>query len=366
MNLQRLKAVALKEFRHIWRDGQTLFIMLSLPVVMMFLFGYALKSEIEEVRIVVVEPVPSMAGRELVQALEASRQFKVVEVVSSGGPDSLMQCFRARVVLALPVDYARALQEAPVQFAVWLDGSDPGTATTLRNVLLPFLRNHVINITRQEMVSLVKLETRFLFNPEQQSALFFVPGLMATILAMIGALLTSITVTKEKESGTLANLRISSLGSAEIILGKLLPYFVIAAGTGVLIMGVGRAAFGVVIHGSTFFLALSTALYLLTALGIGLMISTVVNKQQHAMLLALGITMMPTIMLSGFVFPVASLPKFLQVLSRLLPATWYLEIVRGVVLKASGWQELTRNVGILAVMAMGLLCLATVRFKKEK
>jgi len=365
MNPNRLVAVAAKEFHHILRDGQTLFIIVSLPVVMMFMFGYALKSEIEDAPIVLIDPHPSPASRILAQALEANSQFHVVEVVAAGDPEKILVRTRARAIIRIDADYEKNITEGGAQVSVLLDGSDPAMATTLRYAIPGFFHAHIAQALQQKVPEVVHVDTRFLYNPEQKSALFFVPGLMATILIMIGALLTSVTVTREKESGTLSNLRISNLHAGEIILGKLTPYFVIASVSGFFILLVGRLVFDVHIRGNSGFLACSTALYLLVALGIGLLISTVVQKQQHAMLMSLGLTMMPTIMLSGFVFPLASLPYPLQILSKIIPATWYLQIVRGVVLKAASWNDLWFCALVLGVMAVVLLVLASARFSRE-
>lgn len=365
MKAAHLAVVARKELRHVWRDGQTLMIILSLPLVMMFLFGYALKSEIEDARVVVIDPAPSDASRALVASLEASRQFSVAAVVSSGVAEELVEVHRARGVLQLPVDLADPRGEAPRAFGVLLDGSDPATATTLRAALPAFLRSHLSEREGTPRVELVELSTRHLFNPDQESALFFVPGLMATLLAMIGTLLTSVAIVREKELGTMTNLRLSDLGAAEIVVGKLAPYFLIAASTGVFILLVGRVAFGVQVVGSLALLAACTSLYLVVALAMGLLVSTLVSRQQHAMLAALGITMMPTILLSGFVFARSSLPPPLWGLSCAVPATWYLQIVRGIILKGSHARELLVPVGALAAQAVVLLSLASFRFSKD-
>lgn len=366
MRIRLILAMALKELRHIFRDGQTLFIILSLPVVMMFLFGYALKSEVEDASVVVLDAQQSMDSRLLIQALDASRQFKVAGVVTQGEPRQLLNRFRARAVLSIPVDFDQTLQNFPIPFSIWLDGSDPAIATTLRSTLPGFLQKHLQFVSGLGIPELVMIKVRFLFNPSQESALFFVPGLMATILAMISALLTSVTVTREKENGTLSNLRISRLRSGEIVLGKLIPYFVIAALMGVLILLMGRVFFGVVVQGDRLFLVLATSVYLVTNLSIGVFISTLVSKQQHAMLLALGITMMPTIMLSGFIFPVTSMPSWLQAFSSVIPATWYLQIVRSVILKAASFQDLPHPLLVLTGMTMVLLIFSSIRFAKEK
>lgn len=347
------------------RDGQTLGIILSLPVVMMFMFGYALKSEIEDARVVVVAPRADDETRAFCAALDRNLQFEVAAVETGGDPATLMVRHRARAVVVLQADMARNREDGPVLFSVLIDGSDPGTATTLRAALPAFIRTQHFARNGIDPVRLIETGPRFLFNPDQKSALFFVPGLMATILAMIGTLLTSVAIVREKETGTRANLQLSDLSASEIVVGKLAPYFLIASGTGVLIMVVGRLAFDVIPQGSLGLLSWTTAIYLVVALSMGLMISTIVEKQQHAMLLALGITMMPTIMLSGFVFPRSSQPAPLQILSYVVPATWYLQIVRGIVLKASTLRDLWIPITVLAGQALLILSLASLRFSRE-
>lgn len=358
-------AMAKKEFRHILRDGQTLFIILTLPVAMMFLFGYALKSEIENARVVVITPTSTTSTRSLAASIHANHLFQVVFQTTSGDPHTLMIQHRAQAVIQLKPRYSYSMQNPPVSVTVWLDGSDPATATTLRQALPAFFTTHLVQHRTLDYPERVQINTRFLYNTEQKSSLFFVPGLMATLLAMISALLTSVTVTREKETGTLQNLRISKLRAHHIIMGKLIPYFVIATATGILILSVGFVFFNVIPQGSLVLLAWTSFIYLFANLGIGLFISTLVQRQQHAMLLALGITMMPVIMLSGFIFPIASLPLPLQWLSNILPATWYLQIVRGIILKASGFGALTIPITILSLMAFLWVALSSIRFSKE-
>ena len=365
MKAAHLLVVARKELRHVWRDGQTLSMIVALPLVMMFLFGYALKSEIEDARVVVLDTTPSDASRALVASLEASRQFSVAAVAASGVPEELIESHRARAVLHLPTSLYASPEDPPRAIGILLDGSDPATATTLRAALPGFLRSHLAEREGTPRVELVELSTRHLFNPDQESALFFVPGLMATLLAMIGTLLTSVAIVREKELGTMTNLRLSDLRASEIVVGKLAPYFLIAAFTGVFILLVGRVAFGVQVVGGLVLLAACTALYLVVALAMGLLVSTLVSRQQHAMLAALGITMMPTILLSGFVFARSSLPPPLWGLSCAVPATWYLQIVRGIILKGSTARELLVPLAALTAQAVVLLSLASFRFSKD-
>ena len=207
--------------------------------------------------------------------------------------------------------------------------------------------------------------TTVLYNPEQLSALFFVPGLMAVILLMISALLTSIAIVREKETGTLGQLLITPLRPREIIAGKLLPYVGLACFDGLLILAVGRLAFNVQVAGSGWLLAAASLVYVFTALSIGLLISTLAKRQHHAMLMALGATMMPTIILSGFIFPVSGMPIGLQVVSHIIPASYYLQIVRGIILKGVGLRELW--VPLTALTAEGLILFAiSVRKFKVK
>lgn len=365
MKLSHLRSVALKEMRHVVRDWQTLFVILALPVFMMFLFGYALKSEIEDAPVVVVAPAMDGEARSLCAALDGNRQFSLAAVERGGDPAALIVRHRARAVVELPSGFSRSREDAPSVVGVVLDGSDPATATTLRSALPSFLAAHLSARNRLETPRLVETGVRFLFNPQQESSLFFVPGLMATILAMIGTLLTSVAIVREKELGTMVNLRLSDLAPSEIVLGKLGPYFLIAAVVGVFIMVVGRVVFGVDPRGSLVLLSWTTGLYLVVSLSMGLLVSTIVHRQQHAMLIALGATMMPTIMLSGFVFPRSSLPQFLQLLSWIVPATWYLQIVRGIVLKGAELPELWRPVAALAAQAVAILALASARFSRS-
>jgi ABC-2 type transport system permease protein len=211
--------------------------------------------------------------------------------------------------------------------------------------------------------AVVTVDQRVLYNQEQRSALYFVPGLMAVILLMISALLTALAITREKETGTLEQLLVSPLLPGEIILGKIIPYILLAFVDGALILLVGYAAFGVRVAGSLVFLAVASTVYIFTSLAIGLLVSTIAKKQQHAMLIVLPATLLPTIILSGFIFPLSSLPLFLRCISYLVPATYFLQIIRGVILKGVGLVVLWQPLAVLGAMGIFLVIVSVKKFR---
>lgn len=362
-----LLRVAQKEFRHITRDWQTLGILLGLPVFMMFLFGYALNSEVQDAPVAVVDGSRSPQSRALTEAMERSSLLRVAGVWPAGtDARMLFRVHRVRAVVVLPVAFATDLVNRQAQVQILIDGSDPSTGTIVRNAVPGLFQTRILKIAGVEAPSLLEPRVRLLYNPEERSALFFVPGLMATILIIICALMTCITITREKETGTLDNLLVSPASPLLVLLGKMLPFFLIAAVDGVLIMGVGYWAFGVVVQGSLLLLTGATMLYLLVSLSIGLLVSTVAREQQHAMMMVLGITMMPTMLLSGFVFPVDSMPVYLQAVAHVVPATWYLRVVRGIVLKGLGLSGLWLPLSVLAVQFILLIVAAVRKFELQR
>jgi ABC-2 type transport system permease protein len=363
---RRTAAITRKEVRHILRDPQTLFIVIMMPVVMMFIYGYALTTDIREVRVAAEVPVPSSQSRAVVYALNASQFFDVVSVERViPDPTEYFRRSRVKAIFRFSPAFASTLlsggDQACVQ--VLVDGSDPNLGTIIKNAAEGAVLKPVFSALKREMPEPLVIQQHILYNPEQRSAFFFVPGLMVIILTMISALLTSITLTREKELGTLAQLLVSPLRPAEIIIGKILPYLALAAIDGSLVLIIGRIAFGVTISGSLLFLAGISVLYIMISLSIGLLISAMAAKQLHAMIAAIVITLMPTVLLTGFVFPVASMPVFLQWLSSIIPATYFLQIVRGVILKGIGPAYLWHQIVVLSVMALLLLVLSIKRFK---
>jgi ABC-2 type transport system permease protein len=365
INPNRLLAISRKEIRHIFRDWQTLMVVLVMPVMMMFLYGYALNADSRDIPVIVELPSPTPEGRLIVEKIDASSLFKVIGTV--GAVDNPSEIFRQQGIRALfrfPPSFSSDLRRSGgARVQILIDGSDPNMGTLIRNAAEPMLLGATLHVLGIELPKVIDLRSLVLYNPEQRSALFFVPGLMAVILLMISALLTSVAIAREKELGTMGQLLVSPLRPLEIMIGKLIPYIFLAAFDGFLILVVGRLVFDVSVAGNPWFLALCSLVYVFTALSIGLLISTIAKRQQHAMFMALGVTLMPTVLLSGFIFPVVSMPKILQIISAIIPATYFLQIVRGIILKGVGLNELWVPLTILFIEGTIVMAISIRKFK---
>ncbi len=359
----RVFSIARKEFFHIIHDPRTLMILFLLPVIQLLMFGYALNLEIQNVEMAVVDYDHSPTSQDLIEQFQGSKFFHVFPYQGEmSDVESLFLSRQARVIMVVPPDFSRRLQHNPatsVQFII--DGADPNAAINIQNYCEQtiLLFNETRNTRLREPFS---VEPTIWFNPDLKSTYFFVPGILALILVMISALLTSITITREKEMGTLEQILVSPVRPAEIILGKVLPYIFLAFMDASLILLIGILLFHVPFQGSAILLALLTTLYIITALSLGLMISTITHTQQVATMVAQLVTLLPTVMLSGFIFPIASMPKFLQLISYIIPAKYYLIIVRGIMLKGNTLMQLLPEVGFLAAMSTILLLIAWRRF----
>jgi ABC-2 type transport system permease protein len=365
--IRRLKAIIFKEIRHILRDNQTLAIILLMPVIMMFLYGYALTMDIRDAPVLIINPDNSADVNMIAQRIDASSMFRVAGISQdAGNPVEAFKARRVKVVCRFNPDFSADIRNggtgAPVQ--VLIDGTDPNTGTILKNAIESMLLSIVMDILHIEKPEVIRVSPRILYNQEQKSALYFVPGLMAVILLMISALLTSLTLTREKELGTLEQLLVSPLHPAEIILGKIIPYVFLAGIDGILVVLTGQFAFGVHIAGSVLLLVVTSIIYIFTSLSIGMLISTVVSNQQQAMMIVLPVTMLPTIILSGFIFPLTSLPLFLRLISNIVPATWFLQIIRGIILKGIGISILWPQILIVSMIGFFLVIISIKRFRE--
>ncbi len=362
-----MAAVARKEAYHILRDPQALTIVLLLPAVMMFLYGYALKTETENIAVGVACETYDRAVGHIISSLNASELFDVVDITQPvNDPVELFHSKEIRSLIRFPADFSADLKSGSKQAAVQflIDGSDPNIGTIIRNAAQQAITDPTLDYLERDFPEPVTIKQNILYNPQQESALYFVPGLMVVILTMISALLTSVALTREKENGTLDQLSISPIRPGEIVIGKLIPYLALGAIDGFLVLLIGRIAFGVVIKGNPLLLASISVLYIMICLLLGLLISTITRKQLHAMFMTIVATMMPSVILTGFIFPVRSMPLPLQVLSSILPATHYLTITRGIMLKAVGPEALQRPITVLFVMFVTLFTFSVVRVRK--
>ncbi len=358
MRYSRIIPLMRKEFIHINRDPRSLLILFLMPLLLMFIFGYAINMDLKHIRLGICDLNRTPSSRELIEILNASTYFKVV--VRYGDPRLTEGMFTRRLIRAaviVPHDFDRAITRDHIaKIGVIADGTDANSATLVQNYLEGLLMSRSLAVSTGGNKMPVQIKTRIFYNPDMESALFVVPGIVALLLIMIGALLTSVTIAREKETGTMEQILVSPIRPYEVVLGKAAPYLVLAFCIAMFIIVFGHLWFHVPMLGSWFWLMLFCLFYLFTSLAIGLLISTVAATQQVAMMISLAATLLPSVMLSGFVFPVASMPPALQVVSRIIPTTHFLVIIRGIMLKGNGPLELWPSV--LSMMAVGVFFIA--------
>jgi ABC-2 type transport system permease protein len=346
-----------KETLHLLRDRQTLAILILFPVVQVLIFGFAVRTDVRDIGIAIVDPTPDVATLELRERVAASDRFHVTAVLPSAA--RLEREFRrgaVRQALVLPDEVERRLgrgDSLPLQLVT--DGSDPNTA----GIMMGYADAIVERWYRERGSGggglRIEPEVRMRYNPTLESAHLFVPGLVAFVLTIVSALMTAISISREKETGTMEMLLVSPIRPRAIVVGKVVPYIVLGFVSVLLVLLAARTVFGVPLRGSLLLLLLESGLYIVTALALGVVISTKAPNQRTAMIAALAGLMMPTLLLSGFIFPLDSLPTVLRWLSYAVPARWFLTIVRGIMLKGAGLATLWQETLILIGMTMLLL-----------
>jgi ABC-2 type transport system permease protein len=363
--MRRIAAIAAKEFLHILRDPRSLMVALLMPLAMVWLYGYAIDMELRALPIAVLDQDGSPSSRALLADAASSGFIRLAGRISSR--DEIEPGFRRGRFLAalvIPPNHGRELaagRAAPVQAVI--DGADGATAATAAAYLEQVVQRHNARLAAergQGAPPRLELVPRTWFNPQRVSAHFIVPGLAAIVLIMVCALLTSISIVREKETGTLEQVLTAPVRPLQMVLGKIQPYLAIGVLDTAMIFGVGRFVFHVPMAGSWAALWGYTLLYLWVSLGLGLLISTLAGTQRTAMLVALVVTLLPTLLLSGFIFSHASMPLPLQVVGHLIPATWYLRVIRGVML--AGVNAWPREAVVLAGMGLLVTGLALKRF----
>lgn len=359
----RMAAISRKEILHIIRDPRTLIIIFLMPVVLLTIFGYAFNLELQSVEIAVVDQDRSSNSQNLIEMFDASDYFAVNYYKGPlSNVEQLFLTHQAQVVLIISQDFVHRLRREPLTpVQILIDSADPNSATAIQNYCNQVITNFNKQYNRQ-LPLLYSFEPSILFNPNLSSAYFFVPGILALLLIMISAMLTSITITREKELGTLEQILVSPVRPYEIIIGKVIPYIALAFIDGAIILVLGMLLFDVPFNGSEILLTGLTLLFIITALALGLMLSTVSSTQQIAMMGALMATLLPTLLLSGFIFPIPSMPVLLQYVSYIVPAKYYLVIVRGILLKGNTFLQLLPQIFSLTIMSVLLLGVAWRKF----
>lgn len=363
--MKQFFAFVRKEFYHIFRDRRTMLILLGMPVVQIILFGFAISTEVKNVRVVVLDPSNNVMTRRIVDRIGASEYFRMERMIHS--PEELEAIFRegdADLAIVFSTRFADGIYTGDSQIQLVADATDPNMATTRTNYAAG-----IIASVQQELmppgvsVATIVPDVKLLYNPQMKSTYNFVPGVMGLILMLICAMMTSISIVREKETGTMEILLVSPVKPLFVILSKAVPYFVLSFINLVTILLLSVYVLHVPVAGSLFWLITVSLLFIFVSLALGLLISSVTRTQVAAMLASGLILMMPTMILSGMIFPIESMPLVLQIISDILPARWYIQAVRKLMIEGVDITLVLKEVGILALMAAVLI---TISFKKFK
>lgn len=356
-----------KEARHVVRDRRTLVAIILMPIIQVLLFGYAIQTEIEEVRLAVVDPAPDTHTRAVRDRFDATSTFRVERILGSTRP--LAEMFARgtvdQAIVFRPGFGERFRGSGGAAIQVITGTADPTTARSVESYARGVIDRYEGEFGRLGRGASVVAETRFRFNETLESQYLFVPGILAFVLTLVSALMTAITLAREKETGSLEALLASPLRSTDIILGKVLPYVVLAFLNAVTTLVVAYTVFGVPIRGSLVLLLAQSLLFVLVCLALGILIATRAPDQRTTLVAVVLITMLPTAVFSGMIFPVASMPAWLQPLTHLVPAKWFLRIVRGIMLRDAGLGILWRETAVLGGMAVFFLTVSIRSFSER-
>ncbi|SHE80098.1 ABC-2 type transport system permease protein [Fodinibius roseus] len=364
--MQSFKAFITKEFKQIYRDRRTLLVLFGMPIIQMLLFGFAIRNEVQNARVMVLDSSRDEVTRQLVNKIDASNYFSVAgEIQDINNIEAIFQQGEIDEVIVFENDFARKLERGG-QPAVYVitDASNPNLAQLIQqyssSIIVDFQHRIFPAVTEGGGIT---THANMLFNPQLESVNLFVPGLIAVILMLISTLMTSIAITREKEMGNMEILLVSPLHPSQVIIGKVLPYLVLSFINVLTVLIMAQWVFDVPFRGSYSLFLAESLLFIFAALALGVLISTKADDQQTAMMVSLAGLLLPTVLLSGFIFPIASMPQVLQWISNLIPARWFLVIVRSIMLKDSNLLFLWKETLVLLVMTIGFIVLSVRSFK---
>lgn len=364
--LQRVGSVVRKEMIHILRDPATLFFALFIPLVELLMLGYAIDTNVRHVRTVVFDQARTQESRALLREFTNSEDFSIIDqVYTDKALTEAIVAGKARVGIKIPEDYSRRLLAGETaQILILVDGSESSVAAEAVNVGNAIALRESLGRVLGGRPLPVDARPQVLFNPDTRSPNFFIPGLMVVLSQMMAVLLSANAIVREKENGTLEQLFMTPVRAGELIIGKLIPYLVLVFVEFSTIALLMHAVFAVPIHGSFLTLLALAFPFVLTMLGIGLWISTRAGTREAAGQMAMA-TVIPSIFLSGYVFPLDSMPVFFRYVAQVIPTTWLIDASRGVILRGAGWPELWRHGVVLSIMAITMLTLSTLSFHKR-
>ncbi len=365
-SMKQLLTFIRKEFHHILRDTRSLLVLLGLPVIQLLIFGFAITNEVRNTNIAILDNAKDAATQNIITRVESSQYFDIDRtLITSQQIEKAFKTGKIKVAIVFQPNFQNELAHTnKAQIQIIADATDPNQATTLVNYASSIIMDYQSELNQQNNIPYtIKTEMRMLYNPQLKGAYTSVPGVMGMILLLISAMMTSIAIVKEKELGTMEILLVSPMKPWLVIISKAIPYFIISLINVATILILSVFVLGLPIQGSLVLLILATIIYIFCALSLGLLISTITETQQAAMLISLLGLMMPVVMLSGYAFPIANMPIVLQVLSNVVPAKWYIIIVKGVMIKGIGLSQIWMELLILLAMTALFLTISVKRFK---
>jgi ABC-2 type transport system permease protein len=363
--MKRFTGFVIKEFYHIFRDYRTLLILFGMPAVQLLLFGYVITNEIKDARIAIYDASKDEVTRKISEKILSSGYFileKNLSNYSEIGPT--FREGKTKLVMVFGSNFAEKLQrEGKADIQILGDASDPNTANILVNYASGIINSYLLSVNIEKIPMRIIPEVRMQYNPGLKGVFMFVPGIMAMLLMLISALMTSLSITREKELGTMELLLVSPLRPIQIIIGKVLPYVLLSFIDACIILGMGKFVFGVPIQGNVILLLAESLLYISMALSLGILISSITNSQQVAMTISLLALMLPTILLSGFIFPVENMPVVLQVICHAMPPKYFITIIKDIMLKGNGFVFVWKETLILALFTLTFIMMSIKKFK---
>jgi ABC-2 type transport system permease protein len=370
----RIYSIVRKEFVQIFRDPRTLALIIVMPIMQLFLLGYAATTDVKNISMAVWDQSQSPQSRELLDAFRAADYFRIDYFVGSTEQyQALIESGDIRVALVIPPDYDKQLARGDAKVLMVLDGSDGSVGATALSTSRLIGQSYATKILEEQLALRgssalptppLEVRTQVWYNPDFRSAYFMIPGVVGLILSFITTILTATAIVRERERGTIEQLIVTPIRSWELILGKLLPYVVLGLVETFEIILIGHLYFRVPVLGSLWLIFFTSCLFLMSSLGIGLFISTVANTQQEAMLTSMMFNL-PSIFLSGFLFPLEAMPKFLQIVSYAVPLRYYLVVIRSLMLKGVGLAAIQNEVIALVLFGIVIMGAAALRFRKR-
>ena len=364
--MKRFIGLVKKEFYHIFRDKRSLFILFGMPIAQILLFGFAITNEINNVDVAILDHSKDATTTEIVNKLSSSKYFIINQFVHQEADiEGVFKEGKVKAVLIFEKDFGQKLiknEHANVQIIT--DATEPNTASAISNYVNAILQNYQASKNKSSQLGVQVIpQIRMMYNPELKSVFMFVPGVMTIILMLVSAMMTSISITREKEVGTMEILLVSPLKPIQVIVGKVVPYIFLSFINAIVIVLLSIFIFKMPVEGSLILLGAESVLFIITSLALGIFISTISKTQQAAMMISLMGLMLPVILLSGFIFPVSSMPLPLQMMSNIIPAKWFIIIIKDIMLKGVGLAYVWKETLILIGMTVFFIGLSVKKYK---